>query len=59
VSATLATARPEAVAGRSTFLALAARELRRFVVNPIFLLGVALTAWIRGPRARRSPRSTR
>jgi hypothetical protein len=46
MSATIATARPEAVAARSTFLALAVRELRRFVVNPVFLIAVTLTTWI-------------
>jgi hypothetical protein len=46
VTATLAPTRPESVAGRSTFVALAARELRRFVVNPVFLAAVALTAWL-------------
>ena len=45
MSATLAAA-PEAVAGRSTFVNLALRELRRFVVNPVFLFGVGMTAWI-------------
>jgi hypothetical protein len=45
VTATLAPTRPESVAGRSTFVALAARELRRFVVNPVFLAAVALTAY--------------
>ena len=46
MSATLAAGRTDAVAGRSTFLPLAARGLRRFVVNPIFLFGVGMTAWI-------------
>jgi hypothetical protein len=45
VSATLA-APPEAVAARSTFVHLALRELRRFVVNSLFLFGVGMTAWI-------------
>ena len=45
MTATLAPARPEAVAGRTTFVALAARELRRFVVNPVFLFAVVMTAW--------------
>ena len=44
VTTTLAPARPAAAAGRSTFVALAARELRRFVVNPVFLVAVALIA---------------
>jgi hypothetical protein len=46
VTATLAPTRPEAGAGRSTFVALAIRELRRFVVNPVFLFAVVMTAWI-------------
>ena len=60
MTATLAPARPEAAAGRTTFAALAAREMRRFVVNPVFLFAVAMTAWIDcgAARARRSPRST-
>lgn len=45
MTATIAPTRPEAVAGRTTFVALAARELRRFVVKPVFLSAVALTAW--------------
>jgi hypothetical protein len=45
VNATLAAA-PEAAAGRSTFVNLALRELRRFVVNPLFLFGVGMTAWV-------------
>jgi hypothetical protein len=31
--------------GRGTFTALAARELRRFALNPVFLLGVVLAEW--------------
>jgi hypothetical protein len=45
VTTTLAPARPEAAAGRTAFVALAARELRRFVVNPVFLFAAAMTAW--------------
>jgi hypothetical protein len=45
MTATLASARPEAVAGRAALVPLAVRELRRFVLNPVFLSGVALTAW--------------
>ncbi len=41
----LAPARPVAAAGRTTFTALAGREMRRFAVNPVFLLAVVLTAW--------------
>ena len=45
MSVTLAPARAEAAAGRTTFVALAAREMRRFVVNPVFLFAVVMTAW--------------
>jgi len=37
--------RPGAAAGRTTFAALAARETRRFVLNPVFLAAAALTAF--------------
>jgi hypothetical protein len=53
VTTALAPARPGAAAGRARFAALAARETRRFVRNPVFLLGVAIIAaafWV-GPRA--------
>jgi hypothetical protein len=40
----LAPARPGAAA-RATFAALAARETRRFVLNPVFLFVVVFTAW--------------
>jgi len=46
VTTALAPARPRAVAGRARFAALAARETRRFALNPVFLLAVALTAYI-------------
>ena len=42
----LATARPGAAAGRATFAALAARETRRFALNPLFLAAVGLTAYV-------------
>jgi hypothetical protein len=45
VTAALAPARPEAAVGRITFVALAARETRRFAVNPVFLFAVVMTAW--------------
>jgi hypothetical protein len=45
MTATLASARPEAVAGRAALVPLAIRELRRFVLNPVFLSGVAMAAW--------------
>jgi hypothetical protein len=41
----LAPARPGAGGGRATFAALAARETRRFVLNPVFLLVVVIIAW--------------
>ena len=44
MTTTLAPARP-ATAARATFAALAARETRRFIVNPVFLFAVAITAW--------------
>src|SRR5262245_40432864 len=50
MTTTLAPARPGAGAGRITFFALAAREMRRFVLNPVFLFAVAMTAyWGSGP----------
>jgi len=45
MTATLEFGRPGAVAGRATFAALAAREMRRFVLNPVFLAAAALTAF--------------
>ena len=45
MTATLAPARPAPAAGRTTFAALAARETHRFVVNPLFLFAVVMTAW--------------
>ena len=36
---------PATSPGRATFTALAARETRRFVLNPVFLFAVAMTAW--------------
>jgi len=45
MTATLAPARPAAGAGRATFAALAARETRRFVLNPVFLAAAGLTAY--------------
>ena len=46
MTAALAPARPAAGAGQTTFAALAARETRRFALNPVFLLAVALTAYV-------------
>ena len=45
MNATLAPARPQTAAGRAALVALAAREMRRFVVNPVFLFAVVMTAW--------------
>jgi hypothetical protein len=42
VIAAITSGPPEAAAGRATFAALAAREIRRFVLSPVFLLGVAI-----------------
>jgi hypothetical protein len=42
MTAAITSGPPEATAGRATFAALAAREIRRFVLNPVFLLGVAI-----------------
>jgi hypothetical protein len=42
----LAPARPGAGGGRATFAALAARETRRFVLNPVFLAAAGLTAYV-------------
>jgi hypothetical protein len=45
VTATLTFGPPATSPGRATFTALAARETRRFALNPVFLLAVALTAY--------------
>jgi hypothetical protein len=45
VTATLAFGPPEADARRATLVPLAAREMRRFILNPVFLFAVALIAW--------------
>src|SRR5262249_50178064 len=45
MTTTLAPARPGAGTDRITFVALAAREMRRFVLNPVFLFAVAITAY--------------
>ena len=46
MTTTLAPARPGAGASRATFAALAARETRRFALNPVFLAAAGLTAYI-------------
>ena len=45
MTATLTFGPPEAAAARSTFAALAVREMRRFVLNPVFLAAAGLTAY--------------
>jgi hypothetical protein len=46
MTTTLAPARPEAAAARATFAALATRETRRFIRNPLFLAAAGLTAYL-------------
>jgi hypothetical protein len=46
VTATLEFGRPGAVAGRAALVPLAAREMRQFVLNPVFLFAVVMTEWI-------------
>ena len=59
MTATLSFGPPEAAPGRATFTALAARETRRFALNPLFLAAIGLTAYLRGAGSEaRSPRST-
>jgi hypothetical protein len=45
MTATITFGPPATSPGRATFTALAARELRRFVLNPVFLLGLVLAEW--------------
>ena len=45
MTATLTFGPPATSPGRGTFTALAARETRRFALNPVFLLGVVLAEW--------------
>ncbi len=45
MTATLTFGPPGAAAGRTTFAALAAREMRRFVLNPVFLAAAGLAAY--------------
>ena len=60
MTAALEVGRPEAVASRATLVPLAARELRRFVLNPVFLFAVVMTI-VGGvvPRGRRGHRDRR
>ena len=44
MTTTLAPGRAQAAAGRTMFAALAAREMRRFVINPVFLFAVLILA---------------
>jgi hypothetical protein len=46
MTATLEFGRPGTVADRATLVPLAARELRRFVLNPVFLFAVVMAEWI-------------
>jgi hypothetical protein len=46
MTATLTFGPPATSPGRATFTALAARELRRFVLNPLFLAAIGLTAYL-------------
>ena len=46
MTATLEFGRPGAVAGRAALVPLAAREMRQFVLNPVFLFAVVMTEWI-------------
>ena len=54
MTTTLVPATPRAGAGQTTFVALAAREMRRFVLNPLFLAAAALTAFFLWRSAQRS-----
>ncbi len=49
MTTTLAPAGAGTSAGRTAFAALAAREVRRFAVNPVFLLAVAMTVLVLSP----------
>jgi hypothetical protein len=46
MTTTLAPARPATAAARASFAALATRETRRFLLNPVFLFAVVMTAWV-------------
>jgi hypothetical protein len=45
VTAAVAPTRPQTGVGRTTLVVLAAREMRRFAANPVFLFAVVMTAW--------------
>jgi hypothetical protein len=51
MTAALEVGRPEADGRRATLVPLAARELRRFVLNPVFLFAVVMTMWVAWSRA--------
>ena len=51
MTSTLTFGTPEAAARRATLVPLAARELRRFVLNPVFLVAVVMTLWVAWSRA--------
>jgi hypothetical protein len=51
MTATLTFGPPDAGVGRATLVPLAARELRRFVLNPVFLFAVVMTMWVAWSRA--------
>ena len=47
MTATLAFGPPATAPGRATFTALAIRETRRLVLNPVFLFAVAILVYAR------------
>ena len=51
MTATLTFGPPGAGARRATLAALAARETRRFALNPVFLFAVVMTMWVAWSRA--------
>ena len=51
MTTTLTFGPPAPSPGRAAFTALAARETRRFVLNPVFLLAVVMTMWVAWSRA--------
>ena len=51
MTTTLTFGPPEAAARRATLIPLAARETRRFALNPVFLFAVVMTMWVAWSRA--------
>jgi hypothetical protein len=51
MTTTLTLGTPATAPGRATLVPLAARELRRFVLNPVFLFAVVMTMWVAWSRA--------